>query len=46
MNSQNQKNEYYDEGEEEIDINQLNELEKDKFEKNFEFIITFKETNE
>ena len=34
MNSQNQKNEYYDEGEEEIDINQLNELEKDKFEKN------------
>ena len=46
MNSQKQKNEYYDGGEEEIDINQLNELEKDKFEKNFESIITFKENNE
>ena len=46
MNSQSQKNEYYDGGEEEIDINKLNELEKEKFEKNFESIISYKETNE
>ena len=46
MNTQNQKNEYYDGGEEEIDINKLNELEKEKFEKDFESIISYKESNE
>ena len=46
MNSQSQKNEYYDGGEEEIDINKLNELEKEKFEKNFESIISYKDNNE
>ena len=45
MNTQSQKNEYYDGGEEEIDINKLNELEKEKFEKNFESILSFKETS-
>ena len=39
MNSQNTKNEYYEGEEEEIDINKLNELEKEKFEKNYELII-------
>ena len=46
MNTQNQKNEYYDGGEEEIDINKLNELEKEKFKKDFESIISYKESNE
>ena len=46
MNTQNQKNEYYDGGEEEIDINKLNELEKEKFENNFESIISYKDDNE
>ena len=46
MNSQSQKNEYYDGGEEEIDINKLNELEKEKFEKNYELIISYKEDKE
>ena len=43
MNAQNLKNEYYEGEEEEIDINKLNELEKEKFEKNFESIISYKE---
>ena len=43
MNTQNQKEEIYDGGEEEIDINKLNELEKEKFEKNFESIISYKD---
>ena len=46
MNTQNRENEYYDGGEEEIDINKLNELEKEKFEKDFESIISYKESNE
>ena len=46
MNTQNRENEYYDGGEEEIDINKLNELEKQKFEKDFESIISYKESNE
>ena len=46
MNTQNQKNEIYDGGEEEIDINKLNELEKEKFEQNFESIISYKDNNE
>ena len=46
MNTQNQKEEVYDGGEEEIDINKLNELEKEKFEKNFESIISYKDNNE
>ena len=33
--------EFYDGGEEEIDIQKLNELEKENFDKNFESIITF-----
>ena len=43
MNTQGVKNEYYEGEEEEIDINKLNELEKEKFEKNFESIISYKE---
>ena len=43
MNAQSLKNEYYEGEEEEIDINKLNELEKEKFEKNFESIISYKE---
>ena len=43
MNTQSLKNEYYEGEEEEIDINKLNELEKEKFEKNFESIISYKE---
>lgn len=43
MNTQSLKNEYYEGDEEEIDINKLNELEKEKFEKNFESIISYKE---
>ena len=39
----NQKNEYYEGDEEEIDINKMNELEKEKFEKNFDSIINYKE---
>ena len=39
----NQKNEYYEGDEEEIDINKMNELEKERFEKNFEAIINYKE---
>ena len=46
MNSQNAKNEYYEGEEEEIDINKLNELEKEKFEKNYELIISYKEDRE
>jgi hypothetical protein len=46
MNAQNGENEYYNGGEEEIDINKLNELEKAKFEKDFESIISYKESNE
>ena len=46
MNSQNTKNEYYEGEEEEIDINKLNELEKEKFEKNYELIISYKEDKE
>ena len=46
MNDQNRENEYYNGGEEEIDINKLNELEKAKFEKDFESIISYKESNE
>ena len=46
MNSQNAKNEYYEGEEEEIDINKLNELEKEKFEKNYELIISYKEDKE
>ena len=46
MNAQNLKNEYYEGEEEEIDINKLNELEKEKFEKNFESIISYKEEKE
>ena len=36
----NQENEYYDGGDEEIDIEKLNELEKENFDKNFESIIS------
>ena len=36
----NQKNEFYDGGEEDIDIEKLNEIEKENFEKNFESIIS------
>ena len=43
MNTQKQKDEIYDGGEEEIDINKLNELEKENFEKNFESIISYKD---
>ena len=46
MNSQNTKNEYYEGEEEEIDINKLNELEKEKFETNYELIISYKEDKE
>lgn len=46
MTTQNQKEEYYDGGEEEIDINKLNELEKDNFEKNYESIISYKDNEE
>ena len=46
MNTQNQKEEIYDGGEEEIDINKLNELEKEKFEKNFESIISYKDNEQ
>ena len=38
----NQENEYYDGGDEEIDIEKLNELEKENFDKNFESIISSK----
>ena len=43
MTTENKENEYYDGGEEEIDINKLNELEKEKFEKDFLSIISYKE---
>ena len=36
-----QKDEYYDGGDEEIDIDKLNALEKENFDKNFESIISF-----
>ena len=36
----NQENEYYDGGDEDIDIEKLNELEKENFDKNFESIIS------
>lgn len=37
----NQENEYYDGGDKDIDIEKLNELEKENFDKNFESIISF-----
>ena len=46
MKSQKLENEYYEGEEEEIDINKLNELEKEKFEKDFESIISYKESSE
>ena len=36
-----QKDEYYDGGDQDIDIDQLNALEKENFDKNFESIISF-----
>ena len=36
-----QKDEYYDGGDEDIDIDKLNALEKENFDKNFESIISF-----
>lgn len=36
-----QENEYYDGGDKDIDIEKLNELEKENFDKNFESIISF-----
>ena len=44
--AQNQENEYYNGEEEEIDINKLNELEKEKFEKDFLSIISYKSSND
>ena len=44
--TQNQENEYYNGNEEEIDINKLNELEKEKFEKEFLSIISYKGNND
>ena len=44
--TQNQENEYYNGNEEEIDINKLNELEKEKFEKEFLSIISYKGSND
>ena len=44
--AQNQENEYYNGNEEEIDINKLNELEKEKFEKDFLSIISYKDIND
>ena len=44
--AQNQENEYYNGNEEEIDINKLNELEKEKFEKDFLSIISYKDSND
>ena len=44
--AQNQENEFYNGNEEEIDINKLNELEKEKFEKDFLSIISYKESND
>ena len=37
----NQENEYYDGGDEDIDIEKLNELEKENFDNNFDSIISF-----
>ena len=37
----NQENEYYDGGDEDIDIEKLNALEKENFDNNFESIISF-----
>ena len=36
-----QENEYYDGGDKDINIEKLNELEKENFDKNFESIISF-----
>ena len=44
--TQNQENEYYNGNEEEIDINKLNELEKERFEKEFLSIISYKGSND
>ena len=44
--TQNQENEFYNGDEEEIDINKLNELEKEKFEKDFLSIISYKSSND
>jgi len=44
--TQNQETEYYNGNEEEIDINKLNELEKEKFEKEFLSIISYKGSND
>ena len=44
--AQNQENEFYNGDEEEIDINKLNELEKEKFEKDFLSIISYKDSND
>ena len=37
----NQENEYYDGGDEDIDIEKLNEIEKENFDNNFDSIISF-----
>ena len=44
--TQNQENEFYNGDEEEIDINKLNELEKEKFDKDFLSIISYKASND